>query len=150
MCKVDGKLYPAAASLQNCLRFSNNCQYLSILCDFGFTVILKVNGERILCKMYILYTPSRVQKILRLLFSHVNKQSFLKWMICKAILEKHKGFLYFNYVWMDFLCIFIALLCMFNREVIKSRCCCPQDTEAWQWVPRGTYMVVRWWIVCCY
>ncbi|KAK3717914.1 hypothetical protein QZH41_008317 [Actinostola sp. cb2023] len=52
---VDYNLYPPAASLQNCLKFSHSYEYLGILCDFGFTTILKVNDkpprfEGVVCK----------------------------------------------------------------------------------------------------
>ncbi|XP_028517377.1 uncharacterized protein LOC114575886 [Exaiptasia diaphana] len=43
--KVDGKLNPPAATLQNCLKFSHDCKYLSLLCDFGLTTVIEIKDK---------------------------------------------------------------------------------------------------------
>ena len=41
----DEVLEPASPSLQNCINFSSNGRYFSILCDFGTVLICELRGK---------------------------------------------------------------------------------------------------------
>ncbi|XP_031568271.1 uncharacterized protein LOC116302976 [Actinia tenebrosa] len=47
LLQIKEKLRFATTSLQNCLNFSHDCKYLSLLCDFGEAIIIKIEESNI-------------------------------------------------------------------------------------------------------